>query len=348
MGRWITEKEFEQMKVMFIEGKNYREIGERFGRSRKTIENKFLRTGANKLFKGVEKSCKGCGETFLVTHRSNMHKRVFCTDGCKSKYNYKCRERNVGTYRNECVQCSNSFDTYEKDKKCCSPECYYDYRIAQSIETEKRRNKDRRIKVYKYDCPQCSKSGYSKYKRKFCSAMCKKKDYQTRKRERIIKENTRPVKCIECGHWFSTHIRSKVYCSSYCGRRLENRKKELYRKRRGELIRLNGEVHEDISLERLIKRDKSICYLCGDKVDVSKDTNDNYYPCIEHLTPIIKGGTHTWDNVKLAHRICNNHKGIMTAEEFLEDNEAPSLIRRRAFIFKKIRRNYLLTENRSI
>ena len=298
MGKWITEEEFEEMKSMLVEGKNYREIGERFGRNRKTIENKFLRTGANKLFKGVEKSCKGCGETFLVTDRPNIHKRVFCTDGCKSKYNYKCRERNVGTYRNECVQCSNSFDTYDKDKKCCSPECYYDYRIAKSIETEKRRNKDRSVK-------------------------CKEKGYRIRKRERIIKENTRPVKCIECSKWFSTHVKNKVICSDYCRRRLNNRKNELYKKKRGELIRLNGEVHEDISIERLIKRDESKCYLCGDKVYKTKDSNHNYYPCIEHVIPIIKGGTHTWDNVKLAHRICNNHKGTMTEEEYFEAMKSP-------------------------
>lgn len=323
MAKWITEEEFEEMKNMFIEGKSYREIGERFGRSSKSIQQKFSKTGANKLFKGIEKICKGCGEAFLITDRFNIHKRVFCTDECKSKYNYKCRERNVGTYRNECVQCNNSFDTYNKDKKCCSPECYSDYRIEKNTYTERCRNKDRRIIIYKYDCPQCSKNGYSKYKRRFCSVKCKDKEFSARKRKRIIRENTKPVKCIECGHWFSTHIKNKVYCSNYCGRRLKNRKKELYRKRRGELIRLNGEVHEDISLERLIKRDKSICYLCGDKVVISKNSNDNYYPCIEHLTPIVKGGTHTWDNVKLAHRICNNHKGILTEEEYFDAMKSP-------------------------
>ena len=323
MGKWITEEEFEEMKSMFIEGKNYREIGERFGRNRRTIENKFRRTGANKLFKGVEKICKGCEETFLVTDRFNVHKRAFCTDQCKSKYNSKVRSKISGTYLNKCIQCESTFRTYTKGKLCCSPECYYDYRIAKSIETEKRRNKDRRIKVYKYDCPQCSKSGYSKYKRRFCSAMCKEKGYRIRKRERIIKENTRPVKCIECSKWFSTHVKNKVICSDYCRRRLNNRKNELYKKKRGELIRLNGEVHEDISIERLIKRDESKCYLCGDKVYKTKDSNHNYYPCIEHVIPIIKGGTHTWDNVKLAHRICNNHKGTMTEEEYFEAMKSP-------------------------
>lgn len=323
LGKHITDAEFKEMKDMFIAGKTYKEIAERFSRSQGTVSGKFLRTGANKLFKGVARICKGCEETFLVTDRFNIHKRVFCTDGCKSKYNYKCRERNVGTYRNECVQCSNSFDTYDKDKKCCSPECYSDYRDAKSINAERERNKNKRIRFYKYDCPQCSKNGYSKYKRTFCSEKCADKDYRIRKRERIIKENTRPVKCIECSKWFSTHVKNKVICSDYCRRRLNNRKNELYKKKRGELIRLNGEVHEDISIERLIKRDESKCYLCGDKVYKTEDSNHNYYPCIEHVIPIIKGGTHTWDNVKLAHRICNNHKGTMTEEEYFEVMKSP-------------------------
>lgn len=32
------------------------------------------------------------------------------------------------------------------------------------------------------------------------------------------------------------------------------------------------------------------------------------YPSIDHLMPMSKGGTHTWDNVKLAHHGCNTLK----------------------------------------
>ncbi|MFC9724785.1 HNH endonuclease [Bacillus cereus] len=35
------------------------------------------------------------------------------------------------------------------------------------------------------------------------------------------------------------------------------------------------------------------------------DPNHDYYPSIEHIIPVSKGGTHTWDNVKLDHRKCN-------------------------------------------
>jgi len=51
-------------------------------------------------------------------------------------------------------------------------------------------------------------------------------------------------------------------------------------------------------------------YICNHKVIKSKDTNHDLYPSIEHVIPIAKGGKHTWDNVKLAHRKCNMEKGI--------------------------------------
>ena len=43
-------------------------------------------------------------------------------------------------------------------------------------------------------------------------------------------------------------------------------------------------------------------------------TDDGYflagdnYPSRDHVVPLAKGGTHTWDNVKLAHFRCNTLK----------------------------------------
>lgn len=43
------------------------------------------------------------------------------------------------------------------------------------------------------------------------------------------------------------------------------------------------------------------------------DNDNNFivgydYPSIDHVIPISKGGTHTWDNVRLAHHHCNSIK----------------------------------------
>lgn len=71
----------------------------------------------------------------------------------------------------------------------------------------------------------------------------------------------------------------------------------------------------DITLEKLFDRASGVCSLCGKKCDhmdyeLSNGVfiaGDNY-PSIDHIKPLSKGGSHTWDNVQLAHRKCNSIK----------------------------------------
>ena len=72
---------------------------------------------------------------------------------------------------------------------------------------------------------------------------------------------------------------------------------------------------KDITLKKLYDRDKGICKLCGIKCDWTDiKINDNNsivggaYPSIDHIKPISRGGSHTWDNVQLAHHRCNSIK----------------------------------------
>ena len=71
------------------------------------------------------------------------------------------------------------------------------------------------------------------------------------------------------------------------------------------------EYDSDVTLKKLIHRDKGICQICGkpiDCYDVSEHCVGPYYPSIDHIIPLSKGGNHTWDNVQLAHMICNAKK----------------------------------------
>lgn len=75
--------------------------------------------------------------------------------------------------------------------------------------------------------------------------------------------------------------------------------------------------HSNKPLKKIYERDKGICYICGKKCDYEDYTYrgntfiaGNYYPSIDHVIPLIKGGTDTYDNLKLAHRICNSIKSI--------------------------------------
>jgi len=120
------------------------------------------------------------------------------------------------------------------------------------------------------------------------------------------------LRCPECGRVFFSSVDKKT-CGSACANRRENRLKEITRRKR---LRINGRIDWDITLDKLYERDTGICYLCGgkcDKNDFTVDVNGNFvagpmYPSIDHVKPVSKGGTHTWDNVRLAHHYCNTIK----------------------------------------
>ena len=116
---------------------------------------------------------------------------------------------------------------------------------------------------------------------------------------------SREYKPIETGY------NSKKYCSERCQKRLYDRKKDVKRDHRKRWRKHD----KGITLDALYARDNGICYLCGKPCDYSDmSINDgvfiagNMYPSIDHVKPLARGGTHTWDNVKLAHRICNSIK----------------------------------------
>lgn len=66
-----------------------------------------------------------------------------------------------------------------------------------------------------------------------------------------------------------------------------------------------------ISLAKVIEKDHNICQICGEpcnKNDKSWGDSGPTYPSIDHVIPLSKGGSHTWDNVQLVHIICNSYK----------------------------------------
>lgn len=117
--------------------------------------------------------------------------------------------------------------------------------------------------------------------------------------------------CKNCGKEFSqmiTGYNSTKYCSEKCQNRYFNRRRceKRYKK-------LMAREHDnDISLEKLFNRDHGTCYLCGKQCDWSDGEEregvfiaGSHYPSIDHIVPVSKGGTHTWNNVRLACRECN-------------------------------------------
>lgn len=194
----------------------------------------------------------------------------------------------------KCLYCQKEFAPNKgagRPKKYCSGEC--------------RQNADRDNKRINYVgkrekvCIQCGKE-LPKYKTKYCSRRCELIQ------SGLIQDHGELTKiCPICGKEFKTFKSQKLTCSEKCS------------KIRHWRIQDNSGIKIDynISLKKLAIRDENICQICGQPVDWDdkklikvRYQYGNNYPSIDHIIPKSKGGLHCWDNVQLAHRLCNSRK----------------------------------------
>jgi len=143
------------------------------------------------------------------------------------------------------------------------------------------------------------------------------------KEEKYIRSITKIRKCKQCEREYSTTKNIEGFCCIQCSKRYSNNLHELRRRHR---LRENGKIDYSITLDKLIKRDKGKCRICGEKVDVDAYSinvdgvfvANSKYPSIDHINPVSKGGTHSWDNIQLAHMHCNTTK---SNKPFYENEE---------------------------
>lgn len=72
--------------------------------------------------------------------------------------------------------------------------------------------------------------------------------------------------------------------------------------------KLNGAESEKISQNEVFERDNWMCGICGERVDKNLKFPNVLSASLDHIVPLNKGGTHTYDNVQLAHFGCNSRK----------------------------------------
>lgn len=181
----------------------------------------------------------------------------------------------------KCNKCGNIFERYASCvRKNVTIRCFE----CEKIDTQKRKQKERQIKEYNKHVEKEIKIAINS--KQLILSICK-----------------------QCGNLF---IGDTLYCSNKCrNKNHENKKTRL----RHERAKQNGEIDYTITLDKLIKRDNNICYICNRECNLNDYTYNgntfiagNYYPSIDHVVPLAKGGTHEWSNIKLAHRICNSLK----------------------------------------
>ncbi len=65
---------------------------------------------------------------------------------------------------------------------------------------------------------------------------------------------------------------------------------------------------EKISYHIVYKKYNYTCHICNKKINMSFKYPNPLSKSIDHIVPLAKGGTHTYNNVKPAHLICNVKK----------------------------------------
>lgn len=110
------------------------------------------------------------------------------------------------------------------------------------------------------------------------------------------------ARCQWCHAYFVALGRYKrVRCSRRCDRAY------FAKLRRAQAVRAGYEI---VSRAAVFERDRWTCHLCGKAAH--RDAQAPYDPhvaTLDHVIPLSKGGSHTMENLRTAHFICNSRKG---------------------------------------
>ena len=74
---------------------------------------------------------------------------------------------------------------------------------------------------------------------------------------------------------------------------------------------------------KLLERDGRVCGICRGHISLTAKPPDERSLSIDHKIPFHQGGTNALSNLQLAHRGCNERKGMMSPRTFNRRYERP-------------------------
>lgn len=260
--------------------------------------------------------CRTCGSDFEKTRNS---RRVYCSD--------KCNSRRVK--QTDCAFCGVTFQPkVSAYSTCCSRQCgwYYNQMRFEAGELDKWgaapvpltpqevsirgcvraiKKVQRRLKKRLNRCILCGEP-HLKTSESISGSCCRGCKSQSKQ---FTWSNIRSPICMVCQEprQYGEIYRSGKRCAVCELRHKRAKNRDEKRKRRAKKKGAKR-IESDITLGRIARRDGDSCHICGDEVDWSASPQSNWYPSVDHVIPLSKGGNHTMDNVKLAHRWCNSVK----------------------------------------
>jgi 5-methylcytosine-specific restriction endonuclease McrA len=179
-------------------------------------------------------------------------------------------------------------------------------------------------------CLHCGLSAGKGWSVRYCSKDCRYQAFKKRRPDAIergraysrtrykagnaYKRDLTPRACRGCNEVFAPvpGDARRIYCSTSCGyrhnRREAQKKNPSHQTFRRRARRFGVDYQSGISWRKVMDRHGDQCALCGFAVPAIRSQKHPLSPTIDHIVPMSKGGGHVWDNVQLAHRICNSYK----------------------------------------
>lgn len=232
----------------------------------------------------TERPCVTCGRLFLASRG-----RQSCSSACRPQRSYPPPKTRP------CLGCGKAIRA-RLDRLYCGDPC------RRPLVDPLERAKGQCSPIFIRPCGRCSRIFATQWESKrYCGRKCNIDAATDRRCDRRVKR----FRCRYCGKVFEKFTGAKrlIYCGKTCNDKAADHVSKVRRR-----LRIHaGPVHV-VTLKALIRRDKAVCHLCGDKVRLDLGIMHDLAPSRDHVIPLAKGGTHTWGNIKLAHRICNSIK----------------------------------------
>lgn len=253
--------------------------------------------------------CQWCGDEFSPRRVDTR----FCSSRCMYASRDSRRPKRVSNWRErtrpaECEVCGSEFGSYRSTgapggwTRCCSDRCS---RLSRRIKSGSILRASRvRVVSHHGHCEGCGMHYRKSSKdQRFCAPECRPSAYEWTPEYK---------ECTTCGASFMQERRWQGKCSSECEQESRRRMSRIAKSRRR--ARIRGREHEAIDPIRVFERDGWCCQLCHKRLrPEDRGTYNGEAPELDHVVPLAVGGSHTWGNVQLACRSCNQAKGATPA-----------------------------------
>lgn len=285
-----------------------------------------------------EKFCPSCNTTKSVQCWPKNAKRAdglgsYCSD-CFSLHSKKYREKQKAN-KNKPIILSKRCPTCEVEKPAREYnksnsrkdglrwQCRSCQRERDALDLERNRETHLNIRAERL----------AKGELKFCSSCKENKPYESFRQDAWAKDGT-SWQCSMCyrGYYYANleHMlelntlyretnreKLKEYSTWY-----EQNKRDSSRNRGYFLLsEEESEARQFPTKAKLLERDGNTCYYCAVVLDFNSFHKSNFIhnqAHLEHLTPLSRGGEHTFSNTVLSCARCNLRKGKKTEEEYYD------------------------------